>query len=195
LAWTGSHPFVSGLLRGAYFSALPQMIMVTMVLAIVGTTERLSEVLWLYIVTAFSTVVLAGLFPAIGPYVYYAPPERLREIVGIDAGLWHLLHFRGLRDGTFRIIHFASVEGLVTFPSFHAALALVCVRAAWIIPVLRWPIAALNVLVIASTPSIGGHYLIDIVAGVVIAALGIAFSRVRKRHDTHEKKEHLQCRR
>jgi membrane-associated phospholipid phosphatase len=62
-------------------------------------------------------------------------------------------------------------EGIITFPSFHAALGIIFIAGLWPIPVLRWIGLIVNVLMIAATPVEGGHYFIDVLAGVVIALL------------------------
>ena len=65
----------------------------------------------------------------------------------------------------------------MTFPSFHAASAVLYAWALW--PV-RWmrPIVVLAFgAMLAATPINGGHYLIDIIAGTAIAVLAIVAAR------------------
>jgi hypothetical protein len=88
----------------------------------------------------------------------------------VRAGIWHVAHFEALRPGAMRAIDPAAIEGLVTFPSFHTALAMI---TAWALLRTRWlaaPAAALNALVVASTVPVGGHYFLDVPAGLAIAA-------------------------
>jgi membrane-associated phospholipid phosphatase len=169
LTLTAAHPALAGLLRGAYASSLPQTLGLVIILGTLRQGRRLAGFLWLFMITGTITIIVSGLLPAAGPVVFHDPPVSLRRLVGEDAGAWHLPHFNDLRNGTLRVIDFAAVEGLVTFPSFHTALAIICSWALWPIRYLRWPAVLLNVLVIASTPSIGGHYLIDVIAGALVA--------------------------
>lgn len=70
-----------------------------------------------------------------------------------------------------RVFDLAQMQGLVSLPSYHTAMALFFVQA------MRWTrpgmliIGLLNLLMIVSTPTEGGHYLIDVVAGVGLWAL------------------------
>ena len=89
----------------------------------------------------------------------------------------HLPIFHGLRDGSFRALTGLASEGIITFPSFHAALAVIFIVALWPMPVLRWFGVVVNVLMLAATPIDGGHYFIDMVAGIVIAVLCIMAAR------------------
>jgi len=64
-------------------------------------------------------------------------------------------------------------EGIITFPSLHAALAVIPIVALWPIPRLRWLILALNIVMLAATPIDGSHYFIDVIAGIVVAAIAV----------------------
>jgi len=70
-----------------------------------------------------------------------------------------------------------SSEGIISFPSFHAALGIVFIVALWSVPVLRWIATATNVLMILATPVDGGHYFIDVFAGIGIAVLCLYAAR------------------
>ncbi|MEI7609953.1 MAG: phosphatase PAP2 family protein, partial [Rhodospirillaceae bacterium] len=73
--------------------------------------------------------------------------------------------------------------GIVTFPSFHSALAVLLVWAARGLGRMIIPVAALNAVVLAVTPIYGGHYFVDVIAGITItlcwlpALRGISESR------------------
>jgi membrane-associated phospholipid phosphatase len=81
-----------------------------------------------------------------------------------------------LRAGTFRSIPLDNLEGLITFPSFHTAGAIMFIWALRKVPYVRWPAIALNAALIAATPIDGAHYFIDLVGGAVVAFAAIAMS-------------------
>jgi membrane-associated phospholipid phosphatase len=89
----------------------------------------------------------------------------------------HLHIFHGLRDGSFRLLMATGSEGIITFPSLHAALAIILAAGMWPVPVLRWVGLVVNILVLVSTPVDGGHYFIDLFAGIAVAALTMAAAR------------------
>jgi membrane-associated phospholipid phosphatase len=62
----------------------------------------------------------------------------------------------------------------VVFPSFHATLAVLCACAAWPLRIAKYRLLALNLLITLSSPAMGGHYFIDIIAGIILAALTIS---------------------
>jgi membrane-associated phospholipid phosphatase len=64
------------------------------------------------------------------------------------------------------------LDGLITFPSFHTAVAVLMVHAARGTSCF-WLAIVVNALMILSTFTEGGHYLVDVVAGAAIALLAI----------------------
>jgi len=56
-------------------------------------------------------------------------------------------------------------------------LAIVLAWAFWSVPVARWIGLLINAMMLAATPISGGHYFVDILAGILIAALAISLSR------------------
>ncbi len=128
-------------------------------------------VLW-YIVTALITIFVGLLMPAKGAFVFYhLPIENHTGYVPVMADL---------RNGTLHTINLLNSQGLVVFPSFHAALAVICAAGAWSWKYLRYPFLILNLLIILSAPSQGGHYGVDVLAGITIALTTIYFVRPQR---------------
>jgi membrane-associated phospholipid phosphatase len=75
----------------------------------------------------------------------------------------------------------ANGGGIVTFPSMHAAIAVIYIYCArhrlWALLVL----APWNLMMLASTPTVGGHYLVDVIAGIAIALASIGLYRAFQR--------------
>jgi len=68
------------------------------------------------------------------------------------------------------------MTGFVSFPSYHAAAAVMLAWAGWRTP-LRWPMVLLNIAMAFSALLVGAHYLVDIVGGVIVAAVAVTVSR------------------
>ena len=168
-------PALGHLLRFAYFTSMAQIVAVFLVLSATRQLTRLAGFLWLFTVTSLATILLSSVLPAAGAFIYFDPPASLRDVVGHDAGIWHLKHFEGLRSGLLRTIDPGVTEGLVTFPSFHAGLAVITAWAFQRTRYLAMPALLLNIVVIASAVPVGGHYFVDIFAGIAIGlgAIGI----------------------
>lgn len=134
---------------------------------------RLQTFTLAFAIALISTTVISVFVPAIGTYqLLHVHPD---PDVFTPGGYLAQLHDLPLvRNGSLREMSFSALVGLVTFPSFHAAAAVLYLWALW--PV-RWigPIAAaVNIMMVLSAPVVGGHYFIDIIAGIATAAAAIA---------------------
>ena len=143
------------------------------------------RLLWLRVFTlAFICAVLISItvsaaLPAAGAWPYYGLAATDPEILPAVSTSWPVFH--GLRDGTFRLLVAVGSEGIITFPSLHAALAVIVVAALWPVAVLRWVFLALNTAMLIATPIDGSHYFIDIMAGIALAAVSMMIARARQR--------------
>ena len=177
LSWINEHPRLGIILAYAYQSSMPQVACVLVLLAFTNHHDHLSEFLTLFWLTTVTTIALSALLPAIGAYEYFQPARSLYENLTPSGGIAHIDQVLGLRNGTDRVIDLANLNGLVAFPSFHTQLAVITTWAFWRVPLFRYPAAVLNGLVVMSTPTQGGHYLVDILAGGSLAILFILFLR------------------
>jgi membrane-associated phospholipid phosphatase len=169
LDWMNAHPSLHAVFAAAYLSFAFQASATILALAFTRRLELLRTFMLAFFITALVTIALSALVPAQGVWGHYAlTAADYPEIVPVTREL-HLSVFSGLRDGSFRLLTGAGSEGIITFPSLHAALALIFIVALWPVPVLRWAGVAVNVLMIVATPVDGGHYGIDVLAGLAIA--------------------------
>jgi membrane-associated phospholipid phosphatase len=79
-----------------------------------------------------------------------------------------------IRGGSFRVLDLTQLGGVVTFPSFHAAAAVIYVWALWPIRFVRWVGLLSNSAMLVATPIGGGHFLADVIAGAAVVILSIA---------------------
>jgi hypothetical protein len=141
-----------------------------------GRYRRMQEFTLAFGIALVATTVIATLVPAMGTYELfnYTPDPK---IFTPGAYLEQLRDLPLVRDGSLRIIDFDTLTGIITFPSFHSAAAVLYLWAFW--PV-RWlgPIALMfNIAMLLATPICGGHYFADVFAGIAIAVVAIMAAR------------------
>jgi membrane-associated phospholipid phosphatase len=78
-----------------------------------------------------------------------------------------------LRDGGSLSFDMSQLQGLISFPSYHTVLAALLTYAHRRSALLT-PIALVNGVMLFSIPTVGQHYLIDVIAGAAVAVLAIA---------------------
>jgi membrane-associated phospholipid phosphatase len=168
LAFVGKSPFITSVLEFFYHKTIIGLLYVLLFLWVAGRYDRLIEYFWLFTLCAFAANVISIFLPAAGAFVLHAPGDEIRGAVPASSGVWHLAHFNALRDGTFSVFDPYMAEGLITFPSFHTASAVLialALRGYGLITAVASVVAA---LIVASTVPIGGHHLIDVVAGTAL---------------------------
>lgn len=152
----------------AYHSLIFQILGSIIFFAHTKRTDRNKELFWAAAISLVITSAIAYAYPAVGAF-YHFKIEVQRAV--------HLQHVFELIAGTQPIYSFRDMQGIVTFPSYHAALAVIFIH------VYRgfrraFPLAvALNTLMLISTPANGGHYLIDVIAGCAVAAVSVLLLR------------------
>jgi membrane-associated phospholipid phosphatase len=180
LDWLAYLGFVNGIpalgitLKVAYLSIVPQMVIVLAALGLTGRTRDLRLFVAAVTVTGITTVVISGLMPAMAMFVHLGLTAGDYPNLNPAAAFVHKAAMYGLRDGSLRVLFLNDGEGIITFPSYHAALAVVFLCAFWSLPWLRWPGSVLNILMIAATPIDGGHYFVDVLFGIALAFVTIA---------------------
>jgi len=150
-------------------------------LAFTGRLLRLRIYMLSFVLAALITIAISALLPAAGAWPYYAlTAADSPHVTPAVSTSWPV--FYGLRDGSFRALVAIGSEGIISFPSLHAALAVILTMALWPIPILRWAFVALNAAILAATPIDGSHYFSDVFAGIGIAVLCfVAASRIAAR--------------
>jgi membrane-associated phospholipid phosphatase len=136
---------------------------------------RLQRFIAAYGVALISTIAIFVFVPAVGAFVYFDLTPAQYAALPIDV-YTPARTLDALRSGAIKMIRLNDLEGLIAFPSFHTAAAILYAWALWPVKPIRWPIAALNVAIISTTPIGGAHYAIDVVAGAVVAFGSIAAS-------------------
>jgi hypothetical protein len=145
----------------AYSSLFPQILLSIFWFSSTGADDTNYELLLTNIVSLLATTAIFFGFPAIG----HQTPGRELEIATLAA----------LRAGGPLSFDLSQLQGLISFPSYHTVLAVLLTHAHRGSR-LRWPIAALNGLMLFSIPIFGGHYLIDMIAGAAVAGFAIALT-------------------
>jgi hypothetical protein len=142
-AWSAAHPWAEEALQFAYASMFWQTLFFLFVYSVRGS----GEFIWFFMVTLLSVIALSAFFPALG-HAGWIGQEHINALLAA-------------REGSASV-----VSGIITFPSFHAALAVLFIYASRHDGRMLAVAVPLNLLLIAATPTCGGHYCVDTLAGI-----------------------------
>lgn len=166
-------PAVVSILGLAYHGLSAQMVVTILLLARAGQFQTLRMTVAAAVLAGFVTILISLAMPAAGNLF---DPGQYRHLWPSIAWLERDL-IAGLRDGTGRVLDLTHLMGIVSFPSYHATLAALFIWSAGDLPRQRVGLSAWAVLTIVATPVFGGHYLIEVLAGLALAPAAIALTR------------------
>jgi hypothetical protein len=151
--------------------------LIVVALPLLGHYTRTGQFICAFALALIAATCISTLVPAIGVYGAMGLNESDFPNI-VPQGYYDTLHDAPLlRDGTLRSLDLFHLNGVLTFPSFHAASAILYGWALWPI---RW-FRPLNVLcngaMIFATPIGGGHFFVDVVAGILVAMASIYAAR------------------
>lgn len=173
MALVADYPMTDLLLKFVYSLAIPE---IALLIICLGWQRRSADIYKFSLVLVLAggiTVAFWTLYPSFGPYMVYSLSRGVTARLDVLATTeyQHGLYFL-LQHGPGRLSPY-ELKGLVAFPSYHTAFA---VMAAWYARSLRgwrWPFFVFNAGIVIATPIQGGHHLIDVIGGIGVAAVSI----------------------
>jgi membrane-associated phospholipid phosphatase len=172
LAWLNGHPAFANLLALSYGSFFPQMIAVPLLLTLTGRIERAYAMALCVLLLGVIGASVCHFFPAVGVYAHHGIRPGAYPHIFQNLGYFHVQLEAVRGDPTF-VLDVAHAQGIVAFPSGHAAIAMLCAWAMWDVKWARWPFLALNACMFVSALPQGAHYLVDLIAGAAMAGVAI----------------------
>ena len=171
-----AHPSLVLAYRLAYASLIPQTVAVIFALGFSGRLDQLRTFVLAAILSGSVAILASPLFPAVGNFAYLGLHPGDFASVWQSTGLADVRDFLAVRTGALPALDLRTMQGIIVFPSYHGALATVTLWAFWRsgMRALRWPGTVLAIVTIAATPIDGGHYSVDVIAGIGIAIASIA---------------------
>jgi hypothetical protein len=169
LDFVSSRPRLQYVLFFAYSSFALQTVTTVLVLGLAGQLTRLSAFMNAFFATTLITIAVSAIYPAAGPWLFLdIQPASANGFLPSSSTSWPV--FIGLRDGTLHTVDGLNSEGIITFPSLHAALGVLFPAALWRVKRVRWVALGINGVMLIATPAYGSHYVVDVIAGIVVAA-------------------------
>lgn len=167
------HPQLLSFVYLGYASLLTQFVVVPFALLLSGHEGRCRTYGVAYGLSLTVTCIVAVFVPATNALIHVdLPAIGYGELSQRVESYFPTLE--ALRTGVQKFIPLCNFEGLISFPSFHTVSAILYAWALWPLARLRLLSVPLNLLMILGTPGFGAHYLVDVIAGVIVAIASIA---------------------
>jgi hypothetical protein len=174
MAFMTNYPRLDAVLQLCYGSVMPQIAMLIIALCFTAQCERVYRLCLSIALGAMLTVFFWTAFPSFGAFSVYELPPQVAAHLNLALDGHYAEELKALLAHGPGFISPTSAKGLVGFPSFHGALAMLVAWYAKDVKVLRWPVLVLNAVVLIATPIQGGHHVVDLIGGLAVACAAIA---------------------
>lgn len=177
IEWSGQHPLINTILRIAYVSTMPQLALLVVILGLSGRIKELHVLILSITLTATFSICWWGFFPSFGASSVYQLPAAVEALASPELGTAYGGYLVSLGLNGPQFITPSEIKGLIGFPSYHTVLAVTALYASrsikWIFPLYL----VLNILILPGVFVHGGHHMVDLIAGLVIAFVGLYIAR------------------
>jgi len=180
-----THPVVTELLQLAYASFYLLPVAVGAELYLGGRESQFRQ--WVFVCGCGFYLSYVGylVLPAVGPrFTLHDIGATARDLPGL-AGLWLTSSLRALIDGGGMVPAGVAPEVALrlasrdAFPSGHALITILTMFWAWRFRMwVRWFVTVAGGLLLLATVYLRYHYVVDVLAGAVLAALCVALAPV-----------------
>jgi hypothetical protein len=177
VGFVNDHPTLARWLTIGYAMIRWPIFAIPVVLAAAYRYRRMEEFILAFGLALIVTTIISAFVPALGIYFELPDVSASYSHVAPVAYFDSARELPLVRDGSIRQLDLTKLTGLVTFPSFHAASAALYTWALWPVRWIRPIIVIANGAMLASCPVDGAHYIVDLIAGIAIAALAIMAAR------------------
>ena len=171
--FAAAHPLLLQTFRHAYGTNLLQPALIAALLFMASQEQRFEKFVLANLVIVTLTCLTFMLLPATTAWTFVGQESlasRILPDLPTTTNSW-LNDLLQIRSGLGR--HVTRPSGIIAFPSFHCASAILNAWAVWKVRWVRLPFLALNLTMIAATPLIGGHYVADLIGGAIVAGVTI----------------------
>lgn len=169
--FVNARPWLAQLSSMVYVTSLSQVALTILATSLLGRTRRVQQVVTAVMLGALVCVLVSALLPAAGVLGTVRPSTDFMAMNKPIVDLAYKQALFDVRAGTSRLISLDHPQRLIAFPSYHCTLSVLTVIAFWRVRIWFWPVLALNLAVILSSPVDGGHHLADALAGLLVAFL------------------------
>lgn len=136
-----------------------------------GNFNRASEIVAMVILGGILCVVISGIIPSAGAANHLPLDSDFYSGYKVIFDDSYGIEFSQLRDGVGIEVCLLHPLALIAFPSYHACLSLVVMLVFWGTGGLGSIICALCLVSLLSIPVQGGHYLSDVLGGLLTGAV------------------------
>ena len=187
IGWIADQPpWLLSAMGAAYSFTIPVVFVSMGLLSMIGERVEAWRAAFCFIGTLFCVSLISIVTPAKGIGIWASSALMTSLPDGWACYFWR--SFDEFYLGASPVLRVESLSGVVSFPSFHTVMGLITLAMWRKRPMMLALVSAWFLPMLAATIPVGGHYLVDVLAGVALWAIWFALSRIiekRRATPTH----------
>lgn len=173
--FVANHQLIASAMKFSYTFIFFVPLIVTVASITTNNVRALEKFILAGLISLSLTVGIFALFPATTAWTHL-------QLSDTEVAAFHHLPLSSqdwigkliqIRQGGAATVQTLNGNGLIAFPSFHCAAALLLVWSTWAIRWLRAPMIIMSLSLLIATPIFGGHYISDMIAGAVVMVISV----------------------
>lgn len=156
------HPFLVKCLYKAYNFINYEILILPILLILLRQFLAVKRYFFFVLTTLFIGFFIYFFWPTMAPASILHSPHFLAAQYNTGLKFYEIHH---------HLVPHSSLGGLISMPSFHVIWVILCQQSAWCIRWLWILLLPFNILVAAGALLLGWHYLVDLIASVLICGL------------------------
>jgi len=172
--WAYSYRWLISFLWTIYLLLFPIVFITPLCLALFREEKQINIYFAAFILSLLIGYVIYYFFPTSSPAAVLKSSEFIPCQYRVVAQFQAMHHYRHV---------LSPCSGLIAFPSFHTVWAVLVAYAFKNKKILFYPVLIFSSLLIFSTLATGWHFLIDVIAGIVLAVISIWVARLFYKRD------------
>jgi len=133
-----ARPWLLEPMRVTYNGFMVSIAATVLVLAATRRRRQLAIFVCAFAATTVVTIGVSAVLPGLSAYNYLGLTPADHPGGSVVVGNEHVATLTRLNNGTLRTLVFTGTQGIITFPSLHAALGLLMILATWPVRGVRW---------------------------------------------------------
>jgi PAP2 superfamily len=163
-----------GLMSAAYHYTLPMIGLTIVALALIGERREAWRIVLCFVGSLLTVCVFATFAPAKGLGTWTSDP-LLARLPGCSMRcFWPV--FDAFYAGDDPVLGLKNIDGVISFPSFHAVMGCIVVAAWRKRPLTLFLASIWFIFMLLGTIPYGGHYIVDLFGGIAVWGTWFAIS-------------------
>lgn len=162
--WAYQYPWLIKITSIAYITMIIQLIVIPIILIFLQQQRRFSVYINICLISAIIGYLIYFFYPSSNPAHIFRSPHFTQIMYSAVQRFYDVQNY---------IPNDNLAGGIIGFPSFHTIWAICAVYAFRNYKIIFWPLLFWNIITILGTLTLGWHFLVDILSGILIVILSI----------------------